>query len=222
MTQQEKYNGYKNYETWCVTLWLENDQPTYEYWRQQARLQAAGAPQAEQVQKGFWTTEQAAKFLLADQLQREFEETNPLEKADVWSDLLNAALDAVDWHEVAEQFLVDFIEAEAEPTGEAVSEAAPAAPLIIDLSQARFPLGLLVITPGAMSLIAPAEVSAAVTRHVRGDWGLVCPDDAAENDRALAMGARLLSAYDTSQGQRFWVITEADRSGTTVLLPDEY
>lgn len=226
MTNDTKYNGYKNYETWCVTLWLENDQATYEYWREQARRQAIEAPQAEQVLKGYWSSEQAAKFLLADQLKSEFEETNPLEKADVWSDLLNAALDAVDWHEVAGQFLTDFPEVDAEPTervcNAADCEETSAVPLTIDLSQARFPLGLLVITPGAMSIIRPPEVSAAVTRHACGDWGLVCPEDAAENNRSLTAGARLLSAYDTSQGERFWIITEADRSSTTVLLPDEY
>lgn len=59
-------------------------------------------------------------------------------------------------------------------------------------------------------------------RHVAGDWGQVDQEDAAANDLALQEGARLLSAYKTLKGVKLWVITEADRSSTCILLPDEY
>ena len=85
----------------------------------------------------------------------------------------------------------------------------------------RFPLGQLVITRAAAGRLTPEEIADAIVRHVRGDWGDISPADAAENELALREGFRLLSAYGSGDC-RFWVITEADRSATTVLLPDDY
>ena len=84
------------------------------------------------------------------------------------------------------------------------------------------PLGQLAITPAAAAVLAHSEVVAALRRHASGDWGEVDADDRRANDKALADGTRLLSAYTAAGGTRFWVITEADRSATTVLLPDDY
>ena len=86
----------------------------------------------------------------------------------------------------------------------------------------RFPLGRTVITRGALDALEGDDVHAGIARHANGDWGDVCPDDKQANDDALQVGARLLSAYHTDCGQKFWIITEADRSATTVLLPEEY
>lgn len=88
----------------------------------------------------------------------------------------------------------------------------------------RFWFGQLVATPGARAAIADAEQTPFdfISRHISGDWGEVCAEDAAENELALREGFRLLSAYRTSKGVKLWVITEADRSLTTLLLPDEY
>lgn len=86
----------------------------------------------------------------------------------------------------------------------------------------RFSLGQTVITRGALASLTPDDVRAAVRRHSCCDWGDVCPEDWQLNDAALRDGTRLLSAYRSSDGTRFWVITEADRSATTVLLPGEY
>ena len=88
---------------------------------------------------------------------------------------------------------------------------------------ARFPLGHVVATPGALEAVRAngVDVLALVRRHASGDWGAVCAGDARANDYALEQGARVLSAYDTAGG-RLWIITEADRSATTVLLPSEY
>lgn len=84
------------------------------------------------------------------------------------------------------------------------------------------PLGRVVATPGALDSLLPEDVLRALDRHVRGDWGEVDEHDQGQNDFAYENGLRLLSAYTSSTGVRFWVITEADRSATTVLLPDEY
>lgn len=86
----------------------------------------------------------------------------------------------------------------------------------------RFQLGRLVSTRGALERVPNEEMLCALRRHASGDWGNVCPDDAASNADALGCGARLLSSYKSTGGVRFWIITEGDRSATTVLLPEEY
>jgi hypothetical protein len=88
----------------------------------------------------------------------------------------------------------------------------------------KFSLGDVVATPGALEAIQESneEASVYLDRHVRGDWGIVNAPDASLNDTALRDGARIFSAYLLQSGVRIWIITEADRSATTVLLPDEY
>jgi len=91
--------------------------------------------------------------------------------------------------------------------------------------EALFPLGQLVATPGAIEAMAPYENMALrlVGRHVTGDWGDMVDEDKASNDRALLDGSRVFSAYLLPDGEtKIWVITEADRSATTLLLPSEY
>lgn len=87
-----------------------------------------------------------------------------------------------------------------------------------------FPLGHLVATPAALAVLAESKQSASefLDRHARGDWGDVDDDDKKLNDEDLVNGGRVLSAYHTSKGDKIWIITEADRSVTTVLLPEEY
>ena len=87
-----------------------------------------------------------------------------------------------------------------------------------------FSLGRMLATPGALDALAAAEASAAtyLARHVRGDWGDLDDEDRKVNAFALAHGERLLSAYSLPTGERMWIITEWDRSATTVLLPSDY
>ncbi|WP_437222619.1 hypothetical protein SH661x_002864 [Planctomicrobium sp. SH661] len=86
----------------------------------------------------------------------------------------------------------------------------------------RFPGGQLVSTPAALEVLTSTDIQTALTRHFQGDWGDCGPEDAAANDQALQSTERLFSVYHSAAGVRFWVITEADRSVTTVLLPDDY
>lgn len=139
-------------------------------------------------------------------------EDNPLEKPSVYSDLLRAALDEVHWDEIA----ADLLEQDYPPPPSNV-----AAPSETEASF-RFALGKVVTTPGAIAEVALDEITVSLNHHARGDWGLVGEDDAKENELALRQGFRLLSAYESASGQRFWIITEADRSVTTILLPGEY
>lgn len=87
---------------------------------------------------------------------------------------------------------------------------------------ARFATGRVVATPGALEALTRDEIIKALGRHAQGDWGDLTAEDRLENEEALPHGARLLSAYRSSAGTKFWIITEADRSATTVLLPEEY
>jgi hypothetical protein len=86
----------------------------------------------------------------------------------------------------------------------------------------KFSVGRLVATPGALANVMHDEILQALKRHVNGDWGEVCDEDQAANEEALVTGTRLLSAYTSQSGTKFWIITEADRSATTILLPEEY
>jgi hypothetical protein len=85
-----------------------------------------------------------------------------------------------------------------------------------------FPLGQIVITAKAQDCLDLEDVYEALARHVRGDWGDCDPEDAARNDRALHDGGRLMSIYHDRHGQPFWILTEAARDGTTILLPEDY
>ena len=85
-----------------------------------------------------------------------------------------------------------------------------------------FQPGQIVATPGALSLAERGvDLLECLQRHLCGDWGDLCKEDKAENEFSLKHGFRLLSAYDTPLG-KLWIITEADRSVTTFLLPEEY
>lgn len=87
-----------------------------------------------------------------------------------------------------------------------------------------FPLGQIVATPGALEALEHAAINTMdlIQRHQSGDWGNVPPDDAEENLRSVENGWRILSSYPISEDQNLWIITEADRSVTTLLLPEEY
>jgi hypothetical protein len=94
-------------------------------------------------------------------------------------------------------------------------------PAIIIATRPRFPLGQLVITANALERLTPAEIEKGVSRHASGDWGDLVPDDVESNEEGLIRGERLLSAYGMGD-RRFWIITESDRSVTTILLPEDY
>ena len=85
-----------------------------------------------------------------------------------------------------------------------------------------FPLGNIYQTPGVMEAIPPEDVAQALARHQSGDWGDLGEADKQENELSVEQGFRILSAYTTSAGDTIWILTEADRSATTILLPEEY
>ena len=92
------------------------------------------------------------------------------------------------------------------------------------MDSAKFSLGQTVATPGALDALSQANQDplALLARHQAGDWGELSAEDKQENELSLQQGFRILSAYTLTTGLKVWLITEADRSSTTILLPEDY
>lgn len=99
------YQGWRNYETWAVALWLDNERSSYDHWRESARRCQREAPTDPRVLDGIWTPNEAATFNLADQLREEIQEACPLTTPTMYANLLIAALSEVDCHEIAASLL---------------------------------------------------------------------------------------------------------------------
>jgi hypothetical protein len=87
---------------------------------------------------------------------------------------------------------------------------------------AKFRLGRIVATPHALEVITTDDILVGISRHQAGDWGEVDAEGRATNDQALVNRTRILSVYRSVKNAKFWIITEADRSATTVLMPEDY
>ncbi len=83
-------------------------------------------------------------------------------------------------------------------------------------------LGLIVVTPSCLDVISTDDIATGIRRHQAGDWGELPEEDREANNQALIVGTRILSAYRSAKGLKFWIITEADRRSTTILLPEDY
>ena len=110
MSDDKKYNGWTNYETWAVNLWMSNDEGSYRYWEETAQEVWADA---EAGTYDWQTREFQADYALAERLKDEHEENVPVAEASVYTDLLQAALDSVNWQEIAEHLLADVDKTEA-------------------------------------------------------------------------------------------------------------
>lgn len=202
--------GWTNYETWAVALGLDNEESSYRYWRAVAQetIQLTKRPEERQEEAG---------AALADRIKDEVLDGIPSAVTGIYADLLQAALQAVNWLEIAESFLGELRNDEEEEERETWNGPRPG-----EGADPKFPLGQVVSTPGALDAIDPVEMMTALARHHRGDWGDCCPEDWESNEEGLRDGFRLFSVYRSGRGEKFWIITEADRSVTTVLLPSEY
>lgn len=92
------------------------------------------------------------------------------------------------------------------------------------MAKAKFLLGRLLATPGALAALQQAGQNAIefLSCHQHGDWGDLCEEDKQENEFSILNDLRILSAYTLKTGVKIWIISEADRSATTILLPEEY
>ena len=91
-----------------------------------------------------------------------------------------------------------------------------------DPNPTLFRLGVVCSTPAVQTLVGLSDILTALKRHLCGDWGNVGPEDAKANDEAVREGTRILSVYQSASGHTFWIITEGDRSATTIILPEDY
>jgi len=112
---EETYNGWKNYPTWAVNLWLSNDQGLYEMTREAVRDEYEDAPNCLNVKQEIWTVDQARRFNTADRLRELVEELPEAvavsEQASFAADLFGYALGCVDWYEIADAWIADHVEA---------------------------------------------------------------------------------------------------------------
>jgi hypothetical protein len=99
------YNGWTNYETWVVNLWISSEESSYRYWREQADMHRKSAKDCRQVRDGIWEVSQAAVFNLADQMKSEIDEGTAQLEPNMYADLVSAALAEVNWEEIAESWL---------------------------------------------------------------------------------------------------------------------
>jgi len=87
---------------------------------------------------------------------------------------------------------------------------------------AKFRIGRIMSTPTALARLTQDDILLGLQQHQAGEWGEVDEHDRLANEHALMEGTRLWSVYHSTTGVKFWIITEADRSATTVLLPEDY
>jgi hypothetical protein len=90
------------------------------------------------------------------------------------------------------------------------------------LVTAKFSPGRIVATPNVLANLTAEDIACALSRHLSGDWGELDELDRKENEFSLTHELRLFSVYTSASGVRFYIITEADRSATTILLPEDY
>ncbi|MEO7677456.1 MAG: hypothetical protein ABIV39_11905 [Verrucomicrobiota bacterium] len=108
------------------------------------------------------------------------------------------------------------------PQKKSNNPAQPDAFVVLAVQLQKFNLGQIVITTNADTVLPPEEVRTALTRHRRCDWGDVCAEDRKVNERGVLEQGMILSSYQTSNGVKFWIITDPGHEVTTVLLPDDY
>jgi hypothetical protein len=111
MGNEQGYNGYKNRETWTVSLWADNDYDIYNFWCNRAEQLKNDAHRFDQVRRGIWTEQNAVLYKLADEIEASVVKGVPNE-CNVYVDLLGYALAGVDWQEVAESFTAELWEDE--------------------------------------------------------------------------------------------------------------
>jgi hypothetical protein len=204
---KQQYNGWTNYETWHVAISLSQSVESWRFWLDQAKEQAQSATHAGATEG---TAAARATQDLADKIAEHVRQTESGKQQSA----AQLAVTEVNWQELARDLLARVL-----PT---TIQEGPAQPDDSDWLRSIFATGELVITPAALAALSQWEILDAFFRHERGDWGAVCADDWAENQFSLKEHLRLFSVYLAADGTKFWVITEADRSVTTVLLPSDY
>lgn len=204
--------GWTNYETWCVSEWLPTDETVWSGFREQLRRMATQRTTAsDESNPSLAAKRRMQKCELAKQLRDAVSRLGYMELPLIYCDLLESGLARVNWLEIVEHFL-------SHPFPKQLRRAA--AP--VDALTPVFDAGHIITGSTAQERLAPEEIKAALVRHLQGDWGILDADDRRQNLRALAAGRSLQSVYESANGINLWVVTEADRSLTSVLLAEDY
>ena len=207
--ERVRYNGWENHATWATYSWLSSDEVSYADCLHIARSGRT-------------------RYEISNAIREYVSDANPLaDSASLYTDLLSGALGSVDWNAIAEGFEPDteddeFDDHDFDMTREETDWDASQEP--VPPFEARFSLGRTLVTAQALAACEIAQIDPAdlMARHHAGDWGNLDPEDLRANETALKEGGRLLSCYALESGQKIYVITEADRLSTTLLLPGDY
>jgi len=198
-----------NRPTFTLLQHLTTDHQCLKNWAAHVPKLLEECKQAPEVIDGSKTAEQLAVELLAKRQKDAFIASCPIPEGTLCAVLINGLVSEIEWEALA-QFVISVAE----------SESKDSVPAIVT-GNARFFTERITVTKGAALMLERTEISEAIARHLEGDWGSVPQQDREENERCLTAGGRLMSAFGDG-GKRVWVITEGDRSATTVLLPEEY
>ena len=194
--ENENYRGWSNYATWAFYMLLTYDAESCADWLKQVERIRKEVAATWNVGHGTLSRSEAELFTLRDHLKAKV--TLGLLLGD--STQLLPAAERVNWEEIAAAIRSGRMEPRP----------------------ALFSPGRQVVTPEAVRALQPLDAVVSLIRHVRGDWGELCKEDLEANERGLLEGGRLFSLYHAEDKTKFYIITEHDRSVTTVLLPEDY
>lgn len=201
-----------NYETWCVSQWLPTDEAVWDGFREQLRrLAAKRTSSSDESNQSLASNRGRQKFQLAKQLREAVSRLGYMELPLIYCDLLESALARVNWLEIVEHFL-------GHPFPKQLRRNAAPHDALVPVFEA----GRVFVGSAAQAALTAEDIKPALTRHVQGDWGLLDTMDRRQNLRALAASRPLQSVFQSTNGTSFWVVTEADRSLTSVLLAEDY
>jgi len=233
---KHEYNGWTNYETWAVAIWLNSNQDSHHYWREQARICVEQAPRTDAVLRGKTTAQEAAKYFLAEQLKEEIAEGAPDVFQGAYSDLLKAALGMVNWDELADAYLQKAEETNA-PFGPVIYSYRRAQAIedgvLVDVSETAGEAGIkyptaLTAAVWQKYVVVPEGVEAQDERGRLWDilWMLRCAIVKDERTETSRLDFRLLVRNDNRRPQEVTlkaVCGPGDDAEPviTVMLPDE-
>jgi hypothetical protein len=205
---------WSNDETWRLRRWIVNEPSIAANWHELIEALLSDEMLARDPDE--------LRRHVVSELRHEAELYCCSFAGDLASELIETAMARVNWSELAEELILDQngtpIDQETQQESKInASQISPGA-----IATTFFPLGNVVVTPGALARIPLGERLAALARHSATDWGEVDGVDWSENNSAMKFGARIFSEYLANSGQTFLIVTEADRSVTTIMLPDEY
>lgn len=207
MTARNRFDS-KNRATWVVAEFLDIDAHDASWHMRALRCWT------DAIESGSDVALSQAVFRLALEIEEEYRTNSPVADGDRYEELLESALIEVAWKDIAARLIDDAL---------AFRAVRPSKPILpAPIQRVTVPTGNLHCSPRVRALVCIHLVRQMLDRHTLGDWGNCCAEEWQANNCALLNGAKLVSKYRTREGLAFWLVTEADRSVTAAILPDEY